>query len=58
MSNPMYQTPPEYVPSQRLCQAAIFLVALLLVVGLTQLIDPPFESDPEYNVTLQDGFAG
>lgn len=56
MANSLYTTPTESSLPQRASQIAIFFVALLLVVGLTQFIAPPFDSEPEYTVTLRDGF--
>lgn len=57
MANPIYQVPAEFAPTHRLCQAAVFIVALLLVVGLTQFIAPPFADEPGYDITLQEGFV-
>ncbi len=47
---------PKPTLSERASHAAVFLIALALVVGLTQFI-APFDSEGRYEVTLQERFV-
>lgn len=57
MSNHLSKYTLEHAPSSHLSLVVLFIIAMALVIGITQFIATPLADEPTYELTLREGFT-